>query len=385
MSLLHKKDIEELHQVKADNCISIFIPTHRAGEEVLNHKDVLALKTQVKEVKHKLSNKGLHDADISKMLAPAEQLIDNSRFWSHQSDGLAIFLTDSFFRKYTLPVYFKEFNAVSDSFYLKPLMPMFVGDGTFYLMTLQLETVTLYECTKYSFTEIVIDDVIPKNLEERVGYDYEEKNLQFRTQQAGKGQAMFHGQEATTGKDKKEIKVYFKAINDGLAKILSKKNNPLLIATQDYLFSIYEEINTYQNLVKQNIKVDFDALDIFDIHEMAWEKMAPTFDQTRKDKIVQFIAEQGTGKTAVEIKEILPAAFHGKIETLFCENRADIFGTYTNKNGTVSVTESEKNNNSMSLMNTAAIQTFLNGGDVYLLEKEDMPNPNSTINALYRY
>lgn len=385
MSLLYKKDIEELNKVNAENCISLFVPTHRAGEEVLNHKDVLALKTQVKQVKHKLSKKGLQDLDISKMLVPVEKLIDDSRFWSNQSDGLAIFLTDSFFRKYTLPIYFKEFNAVADSFYLKPLMPMFVGNGTFYLMTLQLETVKLYECTKYSFTEIVIDDLIPKNLQERVGYDYEEKNLQFRTQQGGKGQAIFHGQEGATGKDKKEIKAYFRAINDGLRTILSNEDSPLLIVTQEYLFSIYKEINTYQNLVKQYVKVDFDAIDIFDIHEMAWEKMAPTFDQARKDKIAHFLADQGTGKTAVEIKAILPAAFDGKIETLFCENMADIYGTYKKENGTITLSVNEDNDDSISLMNVAAIQTFLKGGDVYLLDKEDMPNPNSKINALFRY
>ena len=385
MSLLHKKDIEELNTVNSENCISIFVPTHRAGEEVLKREDVLVLKTQLKEVKHKLSKKGLHNEDINKMLAPVEKLIDNSRFWSNQSDGLAIFLTDSFFRKYTLPVYFKEFNAVADSFYLKPLMPMFVGDGTFYLMTLQLDNVKLYECTKYSFAEIVIDDLIPKNLQERVGYDYEEKNLQFRTQQTGKEQAIYHGQEGATGKDKKEIKAYFRAINDGLATILTDAHSPLLIVTKDYLFSIYAEINTYQHLVKQNIKVDIYAINIFDLHEIAWKKMAPTFDQTRKDKMSLFLAEQGTGKTAVEIEYILPAAFDGKIETLFCENMADIYGTFKKENGTITLSKGEENDSSISIMNVAAIQTFLKGGDVYLLDKEDMPNPNSKVNALYRY
>ena len=110
MSLLNKKDIEELNAVNSENCISIFVPTHRAGEEVLKREDVLVLKTQLKEVKHKLSKKGLHNEDINKMLGPVKKLIDNSRFWSNQSDGLAIFLTDSFFRKYSLPIYFKEFN-----------------------------------------------------------------------------------------------------------------------------------------------------------------------------------------------------------------------------------------------------------------------------------
>lgn len=33
-------------------------------------------------------------------------------------------------------------------------------------------------------------------------------------------------------------------------------------------------------------------------------------------------------------------------------------------------------------MNVAVVKTFLNGGEVYLLDKEEMPNPNSRINAL---
>jgi len=36
-------------------------------------------------------------------------------------------------------------------------------------------------------------------------------------------------------------------------------------------------------------------------------------------------------------------------------------------------------------MNVAALKTFLNAGEVYLLDKKEMPNPNSRINALYRY
>ncbi|MFV0572806.1 MAG: hypothetical protein ACK5M1_10305 [Xanthomarina gelatinilytica] len=81
----------------------------------------------------------------------------------------------------------------------------------------------------------------------------------------------------------------------------------------------------------------------------------------------------------------MPAAFNGKIDALFCENKADIFGNYREENNTITVALGEESDNTISLMNLAAIKTFLNGGDVYLLDKEDMPNPNSKLNALYRY
>ncbi len=385
MPLITKKEIAELHDLKQENCISIFIPTHRAGKKVLNEEDTLALKNQLKDVKSKLEKKGLKADAIEKLTQPVQKLIDNSSFWREQSDGLAIFVAEGFFRYYTVPVHFKGHNYISTSFYLKPLMPLFVGDGEFFLLMLERRNVKLYECTKHSFTEIVIDDLIPASKRDRVGFDYEEKNLQFRTQQAGSGQAMFHGQEAATGKRKNEIKKYLRAINDGIAPIFSEENKPLLVAAQRPVFDIYEEVNTYSHLMDENLNVNFADTDIFDAHELAWEKIEPIFDQTRKDKIALFLEEQGTGRTAIGIDKIVPAAISGKVDTLFCENKADIFGTYKKENNSVNVEQSDENANTISLMNLAAVQTFLNGGKVYLLDKEDMPNPNSRINALYRF
>jgi hypothetical protein len=385
MPLISKKEIAELHNVSKGNCISIFIPTHRAGKKVLQQEDALALKNQLKDVVNKLTNKGLHADVVKKITAPVQKLIDNSSFWREQSDGLAIFIADGFFRKYSLPVYFKGFNYVSNSFYLKPLMPLFVGDGNFYLMQLERSNVKLYECTKHSFAEISIDDLIPETKQDRVGYDYEQKNLQFRTGQAGSGQAIYHGQEAATGKKKNEIKKYLRAINDGLAPLFREEHKPMLIAAQDTFFNAYKEVNTYPNLMDDNLKVDFGTTTIFEIHELAWEQMASIFDQKRKEKIALFLKEQGTGKTAVGINKTLTAAFNGKIDTLFCENLTDIFGNYKKEKDTLIITESVENENTISLMNLAVINTFLNGGLVYLLEKEDMPNSNSKINALFRY
>lgn len=385
MPLITKKEITQLHEINQEPCVSIFIPTHRAGEKVLQEENSLSLKNQLKDVKDKLVKKGVKNESINDITRPIQELIDNSSFWREQSDGLAIFATDGFFESHTLPVHFKGFNYISNSFYLKPLMPMFVGDGSFYLIALDRDNVKLYECKRHSFTEIDIEDLIPETKQDRVGFDYEEKNLQFRSSASGSGQTMYHGQEAATGKRKNEIKKYFRAINDGLADIFREETMPLLIAAQSPLFDIYKEVNTYANLMDDNLTIDFSDTDMFEIHELAWERMAPVFDQKRKDHIAKFVDEQGKGSTSIGIGTILPAAINGKIEALFCENQEDIFGQFITENEVVTVTVGEENGNNISLMNLAAIKTFLKGGAVYLLEKEDMPNPNSRVNALYRY
>ena len=107
---------------------------------------------------------------------------------------------------------------------------MFVGDGNFYLLMLERSNVKLYECTQHSFTEVKIDDCIPETKQDVVGYDYEQKNLQFRTGQgATAGGAIYHGQEAATGKRKNEITRYLRAINDGLAPLLKEDTMPKFI------------------------------------------------------------------------------------------------------------------------------------------------------------
>ena len=170
----------------------LYRPTGQ-GKMFYKGKDTLQLKNQLKEVKNRLEREEMGPREIESLIEPIEELIHDTEFWRYQSDGLAIFRSDDFFRKYTLPVHFEAFNYVANSFYLKPLMPMFTGDGHFYVLALELEDVKLYEQTRHSITEVIIEDLIPSRLEERVGYDHEQKNLQFRTQQEGYGEATFHG------------------------------------------------------------------------------------------------------------------------------------------------------------------------------------------------
>ena len=384
MALITKKEIEALEGIHSESCISIFIPTHRAGEEVLKGKDTLKLKNQLKEVSNKLENEEMGPREIDTLIAPIQELLDDSEFWRHQSDGLAIFRSDSFFKKYTLPVHFEAFNYVANGFYLKPLLPMFTGDGNFYVLALELEEVRLYEQTRHSIAEVVVDDLIPSRMEDRVGYDYEPKSLQYKSQADAQGRAMYHGHAEGDRDRKNEIARYFRAIDKGLMTLLKDDNVPMIVASQDYLFSIYKEENSYQYLLDDPINCNLSETDKFLLHEMAWEKVAPIFDEERKEKVETFKQYDDTGRTSSEIEQVVPAALEGKIDTLFVQNNADIWGIYDPEKRHVRVDE-EPLPSSVSLLNKAAIKIFLNGGKVYLLEKDEMPNPNSKVNALYRY
>jgi len=384
MALITKQEIGELNGIHGKSCISIFIPTHRAGEEVLERKDALHLKNQLKEVRNTLEKEEMAPREIKALLAPIQELVDETEFWRHQSDGLAIFRSNDFFKAYTLPVYFEAFNFVGNNLYLKPLMSMLTGDGKFYVLGLEKQYVKLYEMTRHSISEVAIEDLVPSELKEEVGYDYEPKSLQFRSGADAQGRASYHGHAEADRGEKAELAQFFRAVDKGLMPVLRDEKAPLLVAAQEVIFPIYRKENTYTYLMDDFLDATPSQIDKFILHEMAWEKVAPIFDQDRKDNVALFKQHEGSGRTSSDLDHLLPEALAGRIEALFVENKTDIWGIYDAEKRHVRV-DKKPLPSSVSLLNLAAVQTFLNGGKVYLMEQDEMPNPHSKVNALYRY
>lgn len=381
MNTISKKEFEELSAVSNDHCISMYIPTHKAGQEVIEEMDVTLLRNQLREVEGKLEELGLNNPEIEQKTAPIRNLIDDREFWRHQDEGLAVLLSDGNLRTFTLPVHFEAINQVTKGFYLKPLMPVFNFEGLFFILTLELKVVHFYHATPNSIDEVYPED-IPSRLEDTVGYDYEEKTLQYKTQIPGRSSFHGHGE----GKDdrKEEILRFFRDINEGLLKEIHDKNVPLVIACLDYLFPIYKEANTYNFLMEEHISCNPKDLKENELHARALEKVEPLFTSEHEEKMAKFKQFHGTGRTSADIHEVLPAALYGKVDTLFLEKGSDIWGNYDPKTNEITLNNGDEFPH-VSLSNLAAIKVFLQGGQVYLLDQNDMPDPQSKVNALYRY
>lgn len=383
--MITREELIELAQIRNTPSVSIFIPTHRAGKETLNGVDAKRLKNQLKHVKQNLEKQGVQKNKVDAVIKPLTRLINDGEFWRHQSDGLAVFCSEKVFKKYTVPVSFKEFHSVSNEFYLKPLMPIFNGDGRFYLLTLKADAISFYEGTRYSITEIEVDDLTPSRLEDVVGYDFEQKSLQFRTQQGNQGAGSFHGHAKSDEKAKTELLQYFRAIDKGLMKLLhDDQTTPLVVACIDYHFPIYKEANSFKNLYPQHISGNPADMDSIELHERAWDLLKSHFSRKRQDKKAQFHELQKSGKTSSNLAEILPATLLGKVDTLFLEKNEDILGTFDPETGETKILNGE-NSSGISLLNLAAIKVFEQGGKVFLEEKETLPDSSSKINALFRY
>ncbi len=382
--MINEQEFKKLANVKNDACVSIFIPTQRAGKEVLEEKNKKHLHSEWVQIRKKLKENNIEEGTIEKIGKPIEALLENRNFWRHQSDGLAIFSSPDFFESYTLPVNFEAYHYISNEFYVKPLVPAMTGDEKFNILTIQLEKVSLYEASKYSIAPVEIDDLTPSRLEERVGFDFKEKALQFRTQGEGGDKTQFHGHGGSERDEKTEIKQFFRAVDQGLKDYLTKEKLPLVVYCQDYLFSIYKDANTYNNLIDRVIPGNPNDTDLLGIHQKALEVIEPYLNETRDKKIEKYKEQSQTENTTSAVSDIISAVYQGKVDTLFIENRAEIWGDYHEDEMKVEFSD-DNTNGSVSLLNLAAKKTIEMGGKVYLVEHEFMPQKKSKMNALLRF
>ncbi|UMZ72583.1 hypothetical protein [Natranaerofaba carboxydovora] len=385
MEILDQKTLENLIKKRGEGpCVSIYMPTVRAGDVSQNP---IMFKNLISKAEEKLKDKNLRTPEIKKLLEPAEKLADDSVFWNNQSEGLVLFLSDEFFEYYRMPIKFDETVVVTDSFHLKPIIPVLVEDEQFYVLALSQKDARLLRGTRDFVEEMDLSDVI-KRFEDKFGEELPEQYLQFHTRAPKKGEtraAVYFGHGGDISSIKKErLMHYFRFLDNELYSMLYHDGSPLILACVDSLSPLYREANNYPNLIDDRIKGNPEKISNGELHKKAWEIINPIFKQKREKQKNRYDELKGTGKTSNEIREVLPASFQGRVETLFVPLGVKVWGKYNLENDSLEVRDSEPMPNDEDLFDLAAVETYLNNGNVYAVNRDEMPQKDK-IAAIYRY
>ncbi len=381
--ILNLNSFSQLAKVHEPVCLSLYLPTYRAGQEVKQAMAPKTLKNLLKSVRTELAERELTENEIEAFLRPVVNLLDDKKFWTEQSDGLSIFLTESDIEYYKIPIPFEPFHYVADHFYLKPLVPILNRDDIFYLLAFSPVMVHLYECTPYTIAEIESDE-LPGRLEDVVGYDKVPNNLQQRSGQDAHGGAVYHGHGSKKDTREIEMEKFLHAVDNGINKILSDQTIPLILAADEKSTGKYRKINEYNSLVKDFIPGNPEGKDVLLLHEIAYDKLKSFFDEKKQAKIKAFLDNSTSKKVKSEMTDIVPASVNGRVDTLFMNKDKEAYGLFDKENNSVIIDNARLPQNA-SLYNMMAVNTLLNKGNVYLMDADDMPLKNTNANALLRY
>lgn len=382
MDLITKDSIRELIGKQAEWCVSIYLPTHRAGKET--EQDSIRLKNLLSEAGQRLATGGFRPPDIQGILEPAQKLINDGMFWRYQGDGLALFLSKDFVRTYRLPLKFEELIVVTDRFHIKPLLPLMSGDGRFFILALSQNEVRLLQGNRHNISDIELEKV-PSSLEEALKYDDPERQLQFHTGTGGPGKraAIFHGHGVGIDDSKDNILRYFRQINKGLHEILKQESSPLVLSGVEYLFPLYREASSYQYILEQGIPGNPEKMNPEDLHKDAWSLVESLFRKAEEEAAARYRSLLSSEKSSHDIRKIVPAAYYGKVDLLFVVVGTQQWGAFDPKKNRVYL-HAEAEPHDEDLLDFAAVHTLINGGTIFVVNREDMPD-KSLIAAIYRY
>ncbi|MFB2837408.1 hypothetical protein [Floridanema evergladense] len=387
MGLLSIDELKKLVEQPKGLCVSIYMPTCRLGQET--QQNPIRFKNLIRQAEELLVEQGLTQSEAGKFLQPAHEL-DEQDFWQHQNNGLAIFIAEGFFDYYRLPLDFNELAVVTDRFHLKPLLPLLTNDGLFYILSLSQDQIQLLECTRYDVKEIELEDV-PKNMDEALMYDETAKEGQFRinttrggTNNSFQRSGSYHGQGSPDRDNiKTDLLQFFYSIDRGIHKYLRGKNAPLVLTGVEYLFPIYREANTYPHLVEEGITGNTKISTPEELQSEAWQIVEPIFSQAQQEAIAYYQESAAAQRASTDIKEAVPAAFYGRIEQLFVAVGVQQWGNFDPQNNTIEL-HPEPEIGDEDLLDSAAVQTILNGGTVYAVEPEKVPD-RAPLAAVFRY
>lgn len=384
MDQFSKEELKDLMTPGGENCISLYLPTHRAPVE--GRQDLIRFKNMLRETEERLIAGGLRGPEAKEFMVPLHRLLDDLAFWQYRGNGIAVFYSRDRLRLYRLPVHFDELVVVANRFHLKPLIPLLAEKSGFYVLALSQNGIRLLEGNRYCTWEVELEH-IPASLAEAIQYDDPARQLQFHSKSpagaGGKRHALFFAHGVGIEDNKDDIRRYFHQIDKGLQEILRQDHIPLILTGVEFLFPLYREVNSYPHLLREGIPGSPELLSPEELHGRAWKIVLPRFVKARQEVISQYKQLAGTGRTSRDLREIVPAAARGRIEKLVVAEGVRAWGSYFPDREVVEM-HTKPAADSEDLLDLAAVQTVVNGGMVYAVEQDALPE-NAPAIALFRY
>lgn len=383
--IIPNRDFKLLLEHEGKHLVSIYIPTHKKGEEVNEGQDILQYKNTLKDVDYQLKESGMSEKNVKKFLAEAYGLIEDREFWHRQSASLAIFIGKKIFEKFKLPIRTGPYFHVGPNFYIKPLIPLFNENGQFYMLTLSKENIKLFYCSRFSLSEMPLKDEAPVSQQEALKWDNPERSVQHHYGDKAAQSPIYHGHGNMKDVEKKDLERYFEKLDKGLLRLLRDRQLPLILVGIDEEVGAYKNISHYPALVDEFVGLDPKSKKYKELHQEAYEKVQAHLNKQKDKAIERFHKLAGTEKTAMDVEKIIRAGHYQEIDAVFLSrNSDDIWGTFDRKNDKLEIHDMFKSGDE-KLLNKTAIETLKNGGKVYLVDDEQMPAENTEAAALLRF
>ena len=375
MDLVQAHDLKRLAADRGTVRVSLFLPTHRSGPEVLENR--IRLKNRLRQIESTLTG---DERAIKAAAIDVRRLVDDRWRWRRPSDGIALFISPNEVQSLRVPIHFTELATIGRRFVVGPLLPMLTAGGHFFVLALELDGVRLFEGTRFRFDEVALNGsplaelTMPRRRRKQVHA--------FVADRGGAGaSALFHGVGDGAEDRQRQMLQHFHRVDRGLREMLVGERAPLVVAAVRRSQALYRKVSTYPSLLAEGIDGNPRDTDLDLMHRLSWAIVEPELRSDEDTAASTYRALLGTGRTTSRPSEVLTAAEQGRIDTLFVSTDAS-WGQGGSEEASFIFLEHAPC--LAEQLDLAAVATLQRGGAVFAVPPHRMPDA-TPVAATLRY
>ncbi|WP_173932626.1 hypothetical protein [Chelativorans sp. Marseille-P2723] len=361
-------------------CLSLYQPTFRSFPDRQQNKT--RFRNLVKELEQSLRQK-YSDRESEPLLRPFHELTEDTEFWHHPRDGLAIFATVDIFKVYRLQRLVGEMAIAANSFHAKPLMRILQSADRYHILGLNREEVRLFEGNRYALDEVETGPGFPRTSDEVVkgrDDDPEQRNRAY----GPAGQNVQHGTDSRQAFLDAQMEQFFRMVDEAVLEEYSQPSKmPLLLAALPEQQPLFRSVSNNPYLIETGLDVHPSALSIEELRERAWQLVLPIYLNRLGRLVEQFGASRSEERGSADVAEIARAVVAGRVETLLVDADRVVPGRFDPDTGAIEFAKLDEPGVD-DLLDDLGEHTLKTGGEVVIVPAERMPT-DTGLAAIYRF
>ncbi len=354
-------------------CITLVLPMDGIADTRVRLKDaVRSLESQVED---------------KSILTSVAALAEQGRISGEGRQGaLVVLRSPEIFEHFLTDRTGPEIVEAGEYFNIRSILSIAEKQRLFYILAISQKHVRVLRCTRKESEEVALPSGTPASLNDSKQTSKPDHDLDNRSSggpSMGSMKGVMFG--TTTDKENKdEYMVHFMTeIDKGVHTLLKESGAPLVVVAVEHELAQYKRINTYPHLVDPGVHGAPDGLKGGEMHKRALELLEASTPEPVRKILDHFDKQVGTGHASAHAQEIVKASHEGRVSHLLFQENAHYQGNFDEIRQKIK-RHDDAIDVKHDLINVAAVQTLIHGGDVYVLSGDKMPN-GVPLAAIFRY
>ncbi|EAQ34177.1 hypothetical protein NB311A_00590 [Nitrobacter sp. Nb-311A] len=360
-------DLRKLNDVRADACVSIYVPTTPLTQDVEASR--IEAGNLAKQAYAQLEAGGLDKRRLALLAEQLDDLLDDDEFWRFQARSLAIFATPDTIQTFRLANRLQSAIEVADRFLLKPLMRAITFPNEAFVLAISENNVRLIEVFPDLPPQRLQVPDLPKDAASAVKVSSLNNRTSLRRVMGSEGQ-------------KVRLAQYSRMVDAAIRPILAGRDVPLILAANEPVAAIFRSINSNPNLVPETLTVTDDRSTESEIAAAARPILDAAYAREIEGVRALFEQRANDRRATTDISDAARLATFGGIETLLVNFDEIVHGTVDEDTG--AVVFGEEGPDTYGIVDEIMRRALTSGARVIAARKNDIPGAGS-LAATLRY